>query len=90
MNGVVRGLCRGDQKVRIENPVFSVNDVAWLHRIDVVYKQFVVNLKPGKPEIASVVSNDHLFSDLFPFTGCVEVLIEVSVESERFGAYLAA
>lgn len=57
-------------------------DVADSHRIHVMNIETLVDLIPLNPEIATVVSSNHLVPNTSPFTGSVELLIHVTIETE--------
>lgn len=59
-----------------------MNNVVHLHRVDVVNDCSTEYVMSFDPKIASVVSCDDMVSNLTPFSGVVELLIQVSIESE--------
>ena len=82
MDGIVSVLGGCNQKIWIENPVISVNYVIDCHRIHVMNKGSLDYLVAQYTQIAARIPNNNKVTDLLPFPGTVEFLIDMAIKPE--------
>lgn len=83
MNGVVGLVCDGNQKLWIKNAWISRRNVVRRHWVHVMDDDPIMNFIAFYSEIATVISDDDSVAKLTPLSRGVELLIHVSIESER-------
>jgi hypothetical protein len=84
VNGVVCPKSNRDQVVRIKETGIPGFDLLDSYGIQMVNVETLVNLITFDTQITTVVPNDDLMSSLTPFAGCVKVLIDPTIEPERY------
>lgn len=82
VNGSMRPVGDRDEIVRIENARVAVRHVSHCHRDDVVNGDGLVNFVPVDSQVATVVPDDDLVTQVPPFSRPVECLVEVTVVTE--------
>src|SRR4051812_18937365 len=68
VNGVVGPFGGEDKVLGIEHPSFTLHEILWCHRVDVMHQRVIAHLVARNAEIASVVPDDHEAPSISPFT----------------------
>jgi hypothetical protein len=89
MYGIVGPVSGCYQVIDVQNELCAVSNVVNGHWIHVVNKQLTVDLVAFYAEITAIVAHDYVFSDLFPLSGSVELLVEIPIEAESRDADIA-
>lgn len=82
MNGIMSVLRNCYQIIRIENARISISDLIHSDWIQVMDVKTFMDFIPRNAKITSVITSDYLVTDLSPFSGRVEILVNPSVETK--------
>jgi hypothetical protein len=90
VDGIVGSVRSGDQELGIKDARVPFENVVRLHGIHVMHVDSIMNLVAFNTKIATQVSSDDVLTNTLPFSGCVEHLVDVAIESEGRIAYTAS
>ena len=82
MNSIVSIAACADEIVGIEYETCSALNVFDGDRIDVMNRNSTVDLSILNSEIAAIVTNDDLLTNISPVEGLIECLVHVAIEAE--------
>jgi len=82
VNGVVCWKRGCDEKLRIENTHVAMYDVVGGHRIQMMNRDPLMNIVTFDAKITAIVSDDDMIANITPLSRNVELLIDVSIETE--------
>src|SRR6478736_6847689 len=87
MYGVVRVYRRRDQKFRINDPIFAMNNIVRSHRIDVMNQNNVMYFIAWYAEITAFISDDDMFSNASPCSRPVKLLVDPPIKPKSSDSY---
>jgi hypothetical protein len=83
MNGVVSSFGRCNEEFRVNDPFLPMTNIVSDHRIDVMDKDFGVNVVAFDAEVTSIIPHNYVSPSGFPLMRLIEPLVKVPIESER-------
>ena len=82
-------MCYCDQELGIEYSWIAAFDINDVHRIHVMNVDSIVDIKTFDTKVASVITHDHMVTDITPFSGSIKGLVEVAIKPEGYITNLA-
>lgn len=83
MDGVVGSRRDANEVFWVQNILVEIGKVVVRNRVHVVNQDSVVNTMPRNTQIATVIADNNVIPDPFPFPACVKRLIKRAIMTKR-------
>lgn len=90
MDGIVSSVRRCDEILWVENIVITMSDVIRRHRVHMMDDDPIIDLITFDSQIQTLITGNHLVTNMLPLSGSVESLIHVTLEAKSRSSNLSS